>query len=993
LGKTVACYKHLKNHIDQGGCGLVLTHEVLTTHRTLDQALDAELRKLHACLEPDAGAKARALCSVDSPLLILVEDVNWTDRPALLLERLAGWSPTRASDASAERSDWQLYCPVWPKVLAAISEQARKRIDAVSVAVSPFTAGEARAAVQLRAALANVSVSPLEAENLAESLGNDPLLIALYDLRQETEPRYVIRNFIDDNLRRIATDLGNLTLTDYRKALKVLAHEMLLNRRIDPAWTEIQEWLKGRKDHLVAMRLIFQDRKIVRLADDGQVERLEFRHDRVRGDILAEGAAELMQTGQLDEAVLAEPFFAEVIGVALAAPTTALEMIELVRESNPLALFYALKSFREPTTKVHHTVLKGIDDWLNADDTHRRPKQAMRWAALQVLSETDSSYVLAITVQFKDETWTKQLARFRNGDVVAGIRLCRHLKPGVTCSWRDHHIGHAKARFGRHLLDQLDELLREPDLASDVRSGALRLAGHLGESSLSDAITATWISDRDRNDHLRDYLWAAAECCGTTPERLLGPVCDAWAALPDAPSKEGMPSPRSYLAHDHLSWAFREVGIPSPALSYFICRAQKEDLRWPIILMLRGVDHPAAVEFAAREFAASYRKFEGTKGFWPFPDHVRDDWERQQRERGKAMSSASRQRLQELWENVYNDKHLRRQAFLLWAATSARGDIALLQHAEDVGPLADDILRARLKRGDLAAISPLLNKIEADQRGYWWQMGREIWSDDLTTALGQTLERRGTIVQREWDVSYESDWITYQLVMRLNSNVAERMLMEHWEHLQYSCYFIQAALYVATPTSLKLAKHALSGCPAPQKMLRHADQHFGVKHVGHPGVTRIEQVEALVPYLGYLEPLEIYHFWELCNDRGWIDFRRKHLDARLEGKWRERTFLDEVRFFAELDSDIEKNRGTWVDIWFDRSLSQGEPTETIFTLLRAWLSERKTIAALELIAAAIIHAGGRRDLDLLSTDGIEPAEEAAAILADTRFEVSRRSLT
>ena len=57
LGKTIACYKHLKTHIEEGGCGIVLTHEILATHRTLDQALDAEVRNLH----PGArSASARA---------------------------------------------------------------------------------------------------------------------------------------------------------------------------------------------------------------------------------------------------------------------------------------------------------------------------------------------------------------------------------------------------------------------------------------------------------------------------------------------------------------------------------------------------------------------------------------------------------------------------------------------------------------------------------------------------------------------------------------------------------------------------------------------------------------------------------------------------------------------------------------------------------------------------------------------------------------------
>jgi hypothetical protein len=228
--------------------------------------------------------------------------------------------------------------------------------------------------------------------------------------------------------------------------------------------------------------------------------------------------------------------------------------------------------------------------------------------------------------------------------------------------------------------------------------------------------------------------------------------------------------------------------------------------------------------------------------------------------------------------------------------------------------------------------------------------------------------------------------------MRLKPEVAERILVEHWGHLRYSPYFVQAALYVATPTLLSLARDTIFECPDPRDMLRHADQHFGVKHVGHPGVSRIEQVEALVPYLDYLDPLVIYTFWDLCNERGWLTFRRAHLDARLEGQWRERTLLDESRFFTKLDADIDKGRGTWVDIWLDRYVSQGERIEDIFKLLRKWFSERRTLPALELVAAAVIHAGGRRDLDLLSVDGIEPVEEAEAIVADTRLEVSRRSL-
>ena len=102
--------------------------------------------------------------------------------------------------------------------------------------------------------------------------------------------------------------------------------------------------------------------------------------------------------------------------------------------------------------------------------------------------------------------------------------------------------------------------------------------------------------------------------------------------------------------------------------------------------------------------------------------------------------------------------------------------------------------------------------------------------------------------------------------------------------------------------------------------------------------------------------------------------------------------LDESEFFTHWDAEIAKNHIDWIDIWFDRYLRQGERIENIFNLLRNWLSKRRTLSALEFVAAAIVHAGRRRDLDLLCVDCIEPAKEAEAIVADTHFSVSRRSL-
>jgi len=992
LGKTISCYKHLKTHIEAGGCGLVLTQESLAANRTLDQALDAELRKLCSSLEPDAGTRARALCSPDNPLFIIVEDVNRSDQPALLLERLAAWAQGRPTESLGERSDWRLVCPLWPKTLVSItSEEARKRIDALSVLASSFTSDEARAAVQRRAALCGAALSPLEADNLGGALGNDPLLIALYDFDRKPEPRQVISNFITSSLQRLAATSTHFTLTEYRGALMALGRKMLLHRRIDPAWVEIQEWLGSRADELSAMRHIVHDGGVLRLVDVGQSERIAFRHDRVRGWLLSNAANELMHGGQQYDSVLSEPFFADVIGTALADPNVPAAAIAQVSASNPLAMFFALKEFREPIADVHHLTLHAIETWLGAEETHSRANRSLRWAALQVLAETDSSHVLAITDLFNDQTWAAILARLRNGDVSAGVQLCRRIEPGATAPWRDRQIAHARIRFGSALIEKLSELLKGPDLDNGSRTGALRLAGHLAEPALADAVAACWSADTSRAERLGDYLWAAAECCGDDPERFLGPICDAWAALPDQAPQNGARSPRSGLAADHISWAFNEA-LPASALRFFIERSKQQDLHWPITYMLRGIDHPDAVEFIAREFAAHRRSSEGTGGFSPFSLVARDHWARREREKGRRMSSSSRQRVQDLWVNSDNDRHLRKEVFLLWSATVEQGDVPMLQAVEDPGPLADDILRARLGRGDSSAIPLLLEKIKNDDQGYWWQMGQSIWSDKLTSALEGVFKHRATTVKRSWGASYPSDWITPDLVMRLKPAEAERILSTHWDHLRFSPQFVQAALYVATAALRALVQETISECPDRSEMFKYIDQHFGIKQFGHPGVTRADQVEALLPYLDHFDPLAIHTFWELCNERGWIDLRRAHFDMRLQGKWRALALLDEAQFFADLDEELARNHIGWAHIWLDRCLGQGNRLDDIFNVLGRWLRQRRTIPALEFTAATIAHAGKRVDVDLLRVNGMEPAEQVEAIITDTRFAVSHRSL-
>ncbi|VUX55555.1 conserved protein of unknown function [uncultured Woeseiaceae bacterium] len=990
FGKTIACHMHLAEHIELGGCGLVLSHEILESASTIDQAVDMALRELHPELVSGAGADTLSLCSSDSPLLLVIEDVNKSSQASHVIQRLVAWSATAHSAKREGEQSWHAICPIRPELIGTISDDARKRIESLGAKLGRFDRGDAGEALLRRATSDGVEISALEAEAIADALDCDPLLVGLHEFGGDAQPAEVIERFISQSAERLAATNGSYTASEYDSALAMLASCMLEQQDVRPVWNVVVDWFENAPEQLNALRETAKQGAVLRIDGTDRDARIAFRHDRVCKWLIVRAVLSAILGKGLDEQTFSDPFFADVLGAALADPSVPETAIERARENNPLSLFYALKSFGEPNADAHSAILGEIDRWLSQHSTHTRKYQSLRYAALHVLSETQSSQVPPILAQFRDNTWPGSLAGLRNGDLRSGIELCYSLEPGSGALWRDYAIEHARTRFGPRLLEELNELLERPKLSKGEIVGGLRLAGHFGDSSLAGAIGECWSSDAGRMEHLDDYLWAAAQCGGEQTEEVLSPICDAWASLPNESEKEGWPSPRDDLAAHHVAWAFWRR-LPTPALTFFIGRAAHDDLHWPILFMLHGVDHPDAVEFLAQQLAARARELEDADGFWPFMSTVRDHWRGWQGDRNRPMSQESRARLQDLWGAGHNDKHLRTQSFSLWAATLHQDDLAILQEQDCSDELSDEFMRARLERKDRTAIPLFIEKLRDDGRGFWWQLGRKIWSEKLTATLDQQLAERGESSTRKWDDNCDGDWIRSELLMFLSRPVAEELLCKHWDHLHFSPRYIQAALYVSGPSLLSLVSDAVRECPEPEKLFKFINMHFGIKTFGHPGVTRKEQVEGLIPYLDHMSDSDIFAFWELCNQRGWVDLRQDHFDSRL-GMWRAKTGLDDETLRAELGRELTFDRTPWLDYWVERHLKDGRSFESILRVVRQWLKENRSAKAIEVAASIIIHAGSRSDLEILD-DGNDGSPLAQEIIDDARFAVRRRTLT
>lgn len=999
-GKSVACHKLLTRHLEADGLGICLPHHIVETAPTLHSAIDTALRQLHPSLEPDAGSKVQAFLDGVQPFLVVVEDVNKSTQPALVVERLISWmvsaTTQEGSKRGAARKSMLIACPIWPQILATVAEAARKEIENLSLYADAFEPDEGAIAVAHRAQQTGRPVSPLEAATLSKALGHDPLLIALAvdEHKPITNATEVLSRFVNNRIERTAKlNKDPYTVPEYSEALRALALAMLVSKRMDPLWKEIADWFQDDEKTLTGIRHLVAERELCRL-DRATVQEqpLAFRHDRVREWILADALGNAMVTGNASEEVLANPFFAGVVGGALLHADVPDSWVWRVQRANPLALFEAFRAFGSSQYRIHQVIVTAISQWLEDPLTHCSANQHLRWAVQQALAETDSPLVLQFAESFDDRSLPLLEAKARNGDIIAASSYCYAFELPITTPHCDRLIGHLAAKFRDTCVYELRRLLVDPDTPERCWRGALRLAGHINEAELLNGISARLdlVAKPFHPDVLADFIWAVLRCSDESTF-LLDPLMEAWAALPDKAEK-----PDGWQPRYEVSVRLRDIiklGLPEKALRYLVACAERTELRVEIFYTLSRLDQPDAVELAAHYTAEVYQRAKEKSGINLFKDVLLRDWDRND-VFGQQMSRTSRGRLKEIWRDDSNDPHLRCAAFDLWAASAEIEDVDTVKHIGEAHPLYEAALRFRMELGDLTVIPLFLKKLDdASDRYYWWQFTRHNWSDEITCALDDEFARRGRLVKRTWDAGgYGTDRITAELLTRLDAVTCERLLVKHWNHLRFHGRFVQVALFHATSVTVQLAHESLKKGPNPKSRLRFLSYNFGIKIGDHPGVTSMRPLDALTPYLDLLDSLAIYLLWDLCNERGWFDWRRQHLDHRLSDRERQRAGLDQASLFADLDRFADEQPLGFVRHWIERFRERGDPNGYVMRVTRRWLRERQTLKAFRVAAEIVLLAGRWDDLFFLDVCSIKDTEEVIAIRENTRFAVHRRIL-
>ena len=417
VGKTVACMKCLQEHVHAGGYGLVVTDEVVRTSLTLEDAVERTLHNLQPDLVSGAGREALSLSSENEQLLLVIEDINQSVQPARLVEIVVAWSARATTEK--DRRGWRMLCPVWPRTITLASNHAAKIAIDLAMVVPSFVQEEGIAAVKQR----RHGVTDLEAEAVASALGLDPLLIALHgDSDEVPDPVSVVYTYLERELERAATPTGTYTAGEYRLALRALSLEMLTRRQLLPRFADVLKWFDAQPSIASMLRDLLRLREVVRLEGPTDDQNIVFRHDRVRDHLLADAITDAISRDAMPSPVMAEPYFAEVIGMAIARRGVLSTAIDKVAEVNSLALFYALRHCSNLHTDPAQYVLKASNNWVDGGAWQDPLNNTLRVAILRTLAECDGPYVRPLCETMGDEgpdEWSLR-GRFRNGDLYAG---------------------------------------------------------------------------------------------------------------------------------------------------------------------------------------------------------------------------------------------------------------------------------------------------------------------------------------------------------------------------------------------------------------------------------------------------------------------------------------------------------------------------------------------------------------------------------------------
>jgi hypothetical protein len=995
FGKSTTAQRALSKHIATGGCGLWLSESLLAGAASLDDAINRTLCALHPALSRESAAVWRAHCTADQ-LLVVVDDVNRASNRTDLLQKLQGWMAP-SENLRAESSNRQrviAVCPVWTHVWEAARNPAKNLSWVRVTSLGSMEPVEGTLAILELAKASGRNMTRGEANECAEALNHDPYLIGIFGVLlcgapADADPRKltkdVIYRYVNYMLVRAASrSNGAFTTADLQEALAAMTTQMLLRKDLRPHWSKLRGWLKESTQSPVpeAAEFLRSDAVICRLIE-GDI--LVFRHDRLMQSLLSESLSNLLDS----EEVVSEVHYAEILGQTLATAVVSREQLERITTKNPLALLEALRAIGTPSTPIHRSIIEAIIAWVRRPDLSNDVPEALLIAIGSALMETDSLSVLEIT-RYLPPAYSVLAADLRNGDAWAGVNLLGGIgrvtfEPGIRNSWRDRVLSYAFQNHRQKLVTETRGILLRDDLNYEQSLGSLLLAGYLCAPELASEITRCFRSTQNNWRLLPAAVWAVGRC---NSEQMPGLLDELFEVLE---SVSGEKDENNWSARNSIARAFSDIrpdAFPREVLTHIIRVAGERPLLQDVLFpLIHSMDSPDALEHLARHKAAQVKARGKTEV--SSLDFSFSRWASTNTMGYVRPSEASRARLRALWQSDSEDEVVRSAAFKIWCWSADAADISHLKTVSASAPLFHSALWYRAILGDRSCIPDLVKCLREEP--WLANIAHHVWSSDLFVVVDDWLARFADdkIENRDYVASCFGPLLTH-----IPPADGEWLLKKHWPALRREHEFVQAALLIATDTTIELADEAVRA-DAVTEPFAHLAMRMNDLRQTAAGWSVARFLRRLEPYLDRLSQDELWLFPLDCRWAGEAAWCRKHIMPRLSEEKRRNHYADDVAITDELEAIANDNsRECFPQYAIERLLRNEAEPRRIIELATAAFDSAPSVRRYAILAESVAEMGSRLDLALLKRPfESQWAEAAEKMRANTEFRVRRRTLS
>lgn len=962
-GKTTYCINVLNRHLGLQKPVLVITDSTVSQAISIEEAIDTELRRYANELIPQSGQRALELCSIDEPLIILVEDINRSSDSARLLKKLIDWSN---SD-----TNFILLCPVWHRLVAGLSFEEKKSLDAHFKLeyLESYNKNEANRALIARATKEKIRIDELSAANIAQQLGYDPLLISLANLADFHKNSNVIEEYVRDTIQSIANS-NNLLVYEVEDAVDEYGLYLFQNKKVQGESRDLRALSQNSQK---VLRQVLNDGRLFRQAFEIPDYAILSRHDRLNFYIIAKSITSYLRDDSFD---LTDPYFAEIIGISCALASLDTDRLYEITIQNSLAAFHCYAFSAKTNASYISNAINNVKQWLVVSEHQSDLYESQLYQSLIILNDVLHTSVPEILNLYNDGHHNPLFYQisFKQGNLSNGLRwiATHHFDTNVT--GEKQIIDHVFNKYGEGLVKQICENLIDEHINYEAKHQLLRLIGYIENTSFANAVRTAWHLIPNGEKDYRMFFWAAARVCDDDPHSLLEPIFDYWESLSDE-ENEYHSTDRARFAAYGLKWKFSEY-LPHKSIAFILQEAEKRDsLNFYILYMLSDVDHADVLEAQATRLANSRRQGNS------MPSAVLDSLRRNSKG-GKILSIESKERLLYISESLENDDFLRKSAFNLWEMSPYHDDLVVLQDITSSDIRFETALMGRAKRKDFTAIDRLIEKINENPR-YWWQATRYIWNDKLE----KLFEEKIANINEQTDL--DDLWIVDELFEKIETRKAEELLVNYWRRLSDYPEFIQIALMTATPRLQSLIAETLEFKNNAEEIFKHLYSTLGFKTIGRKGIYRREQIESFKPYFKYIDEMHLSNFSEICLKQGWEDVSQVLEPLIKEERFRRFVEIDVSRLTGSLESN-----SSFVYWWISDRKQEGWTHRKTVDALLDWFKQYESEQALEVISKPLSENGKRTDYELLEIvlKNMDNISNKESILSKLYFNIYSRTL-